>query len=176
MQDDLRAVRAQYKEFFDPIIRELKAAGEGPRTLNVMPEGNDRGFESQKFAPLCFNFGFWSANTRDRHRPFVYLWIRIPDPIGSKRVFDHLKRREAAINRDLALRDPSFEVNQWNPTTRSPHPQARHYRFIGMLLEHGTIHDPRERLDEIRDWMLAFYPALKGAMEPHLEEIVHELG
>ena len=67
----------------------------------------------------------------------------------------------------------TFDLNQWSEHTALPNPKAD-YCTVGMQSD-GAIHDPLARRDEIRDWMLAFYPALKDAMDPHLEEIVHKL-
>ena len=169
-QQDTAELRKRYKDFFDPIIRSLKAAGEGPRTLNVIPEGNDRGFESQKFAPLCFNFGFWGPNNGDRHRPYVYLWIRESDGRRSRQIFEQLRADQKAMEEELRRVDPRFKLNRWSDTTGSSNPKAKHYRSVGMMID-GTINDPQQRLDEIRDWMLAFYPVLKDVMERRLEKI-----
>ena len=173
-QDELKVARSQYKAFFAPIIRELRAGGESGERVNVMPEeDNDRGFES-RFPPLCFNLGFWGPNNGERHRPYVYLYIRESDGRRSRQIFDRLRNRHEAIERELRQINPSFELNQWSPTTGSPNPRAANYRSVGMMI-HGTINDPPEKLNEISNWMLAFYPALKTTMDPHLEEILRDL-
>ena len=166
---------AKYEAFFAPIVEQLQAGGETGKLLNLMRsrDCNDRGFES-RFPPLCFNLGFWGPNNGERHRPYVYLYIREPDGRRSRQIFDRLRNRHEAIERELRQINPSFELNQWSPTTGSPNPRATNYRSVGMMI-HGTINDPPEKLNEISNWMLAFYPALKTTMDPHLEEILRDL-
>ena len=153
-------------------FRELKAAGESGKLVNVMPEGNDRGFES-RFPPLCFNFGFWGPNNGDRHRAYVYLYIREPKRPRAEEIFERLTLHETAMNAELRKTDPSFMLNQWSPHTGSPNPQAD-YCSVGMQID-GTVDDPPEKLAEIRAWMLAFYPALKRVMDPNIEEVLRSL-
>lgn len=166
---------AKYEAFFAPIVEQLRTGGESGRLLKVMQgaDCNDRGFES-RFPPLCFNFGFWGPNGGDRHRPYVYLYIREPDRARAVQILELLQLRKDQLTATLRQIDPTFDLNQWSERTASPNSKAN-YCTVGMQID-GTINDPPERLDKISQWMLAFYPALKDAMEPHLEEIVHELG
>ena len=166
---------AKYEAFFAPIVDALRQSGETGKLLKLMQSAdcNDRGFEWQKFEPLCLNFGFWGPNNGDRHRPYVYLYIHEPDRQRAEQIFEQLRLREDQLNSALREVNPAFELTQWSLHTGSPNPQAD-YCSVGMMIN-GTIDDPQEKLDEIRDWMLAFYPALKSVLEPHLEEILSDL-
>ena len=167
---------AKHEAFFAPIVEQLRAGGESGKLLNVMRRAdcNDRGFKS-RFPSLCFNFGFWGPNRGDRNSAYVYLYIQETDGWRSQQIYEQLFHRRESIERDLRQANPSFELNRWSETTGSSNPATEHYRSVGMMIR-GTIDDPPEKLREISEWMLAFYPALKDAMEPHLEEIVHDLG
>lgn len=164
--EQMKEVRALHAAFFEPIIRELQRAETGSPVNATQQEGNDRGFES-RFPPLCFNFGFWGRQPEERDRAQVYLWICEDNPRATQ-IFDELLMHQEAMNDELRQIDPSFELNWWSTFTGSSRRPT--YRAVGMQID-GTIDDPQERLDEIRDWILAFYPALKSVMEPRLESI-----
>ena len=65
--------------------------------------------------------------------------------------------------------DPAFELNWWG--TGMGWPESPYGQGIGVQIA-GTIDDPPQELERIRDWMLAFYPALKQVAEPRLEEAI----
>ena len=168
--EQMREVRALHAAFFEPIIRELQLEETGQPVYPTRQEGHDRGFES-RCPPLCFNLGFWGRKPGDRDRAQVYLWICEDDPRAAQ-IFDELLKYQEAMNDELRQIDPSFELNWWSRSTGSS--KRPTYRAIGMQID-GTIDDPQERLDEIRDWMLAFYPALKKVMGPRLADICRRL-
>ena len=169
-REQMKEVRALHAAFFEPIIRELWLEETRQPINATQQEGNDRGFKS-RFPPLCFNLGFWGRKPGDRDRAQVYLWIREEDPRAAQ-IFDELLKHQEAMNDELRQIDPSFELNWWSRFTGSS--KRPSYRAIGMQID-GMIDDPQERLDEIRDWMLAFYPALKKVMEPRLADICRRL-
>lgn len=159
-------LRALYAAFFDPIIGELKASGEEGHPARS-EEGNDRCFY-WRFPLLGFRLGFWGGAPGKRERAQVYLSILVQYPLGM-RIYDALVPHQSFLNDQLRQIDPAFQLNWWGTlmgSSRIPYDQG-----IGAQIA-GTIDDPPHELERIRDWMLAFYPALKQVMEPRLEEAI----
>lgn len=161
-------VRALYAAFFDPITREIWSSGEEYRlTYGMLEEENDRGF-TWRLPLIGFHLGFWGGVPGERDRAQVYLSMRTHYPLGL-RIYEALVPHRSFMSDQLRQIDPAFDLNWWG--TPMDWPQSPPVHGIGAQIA-GTIYDPPQELERIRDWMLAFYYALKQVMEPRLEEAI----
>lgn len=167
-QGQAQEVRALYAAFFDPITREIWSSGEEHRLIyGTLGEGNDRSF-TWRLPLVGFHLGFWGGAPGERDRAQVYLSILTHYPLGL-RIYEALVPHWSFMSDQLRQIDPAFELNWWGTPTDGP--QSPQVHGIGAQIA-GTIYDPPQELERIRDWMLAFYPALKQVMEPRLEEAI----
>ena len=85
----------------------------------------------------------------------------------TERIFDELQAKQEDIENDFksridAVPDPEWHWRRWDKFT---------FSSINIRRD-GSIDDSREKLEEIRAWMLDLLPKLKEVFDPRLEEIL----
>ena len=81
----------------------------------------------------------------------------------TKRIFDELQAKQEDIESRIdAGPDPEWHWRRWDRLTF----------FSINIRRDGSIDDSREKLEEIRAWMLDLPPKLKEVFDPRLEDIL----
>ena len=148
--------RRQYRDFFQPLVRELRQLGFTSR----IQRRYDRHYHHflSDFEGIFYSVCFVGGSAF----PYAYVHIQPRDQEAGKRIFDALKEKAAEIEVRI---DGEWE---WRRLDR------REYSNVGLKAD-GSIDDPPERLSEIRAWMLAQLPKLKEVLDPHLSRVLKEL-
>ena len=140
----------QYRDFFQPLVDELRRTGFTDRTRTYAQYYQN--FPS-RFTGIEYGACFY-------YRPNVAC-VYVSITRGDKQVFDALQRRAADIQAGI---DGELE---WRRN------DARTFSTVDLRTD-GSIDDPG-KLEEIRAWMLDQLPKLKDVLDPHLERVLKEL-
>ena len=146
----------QFRDFFQPLVDELRRKGFTDRTrayaryYQRFPPSRFKGIEYG----ACF---YYSPDVAS-----VYVSIDTEDKDFNKRVFDALEERSGEIQPQIDAEWLWRREDRWR------------FSIVGLRRD-GSIDDPQEKLEEIRDWMLKQLPELKKVLDPHLERVLKEL-
>jgi hypothetical protein len=145
----------RHYEFFQPLVEDLWNAGFTNQTT-----ARTRG--GQSFATghpgITYNVGFgWG-------KALVYIWISAGEPSKSVRIFDALLKHEAELQTEL----PGLQFDLIGQLG------GRHRVSAGMSRD-GSLNDPDDGLQEVRQWMFDNLIAIKTTFQPHLEAVMTKL-
>ena len=147
-------INERYLEFFRPLVSKLWDKGIARR--NVVRISQDQEFPSG-FDDINYHAGFWGGPSAS-----VYLWIATAESDYNKRVFDTLHAHKAEIENDFG------KPLLWDRRDRM--------RMSAVIATRkGSIDDPPETLDEIRDWMYNSLIKLKAAIHSKLEMAIERI-
>ena len=147
----------RYYDFFQPLINEMYQKG-----FSNTPR--QRWGRTGRQFPSPVHSGIWyEAYMATNHRVSVTLHIEMETPEQTKRVFDALKERQEEIESSI----PFHSKLEWDWNRFDP------YGFSCVnVWRDGSIDDPPEKLDEIRDWMLDLLPKFRQVFEPILADVL----
>ena len=154
-QSGLSPSGLQFRDFFRPLVDELRTRGFSNRTKAY---GRHYRHFSSDFKGIYYSACFVGGSTF----PYAYIHIEPQDREFGKRIFDALQETSAEIEANI---DAEWE---WRRLDR------RNYCNVGLRRD-GSIGDRSEMLEEIRAWMLEYLPKLKEVLDPHLERVLKEL-
>ena len=145
----------RHYEFFQPLVEDLWNAGFTNQTT-----ARTRG--GQSFATghpgITYNVGFgWG-------KALVHIWISAGEPSKSVRIFDALLKHEAELQTEL----PGLQFDLIGQLG------GRHRVSAGMSRD-GSLNDPDDGLQEVRQWMFDNLIAIKTTFQPHLEAVMTKL-
>ena len=146
---------AAYRAFYQPLVDELRARGlvdasrATARPYQLFPSDYDG-----------VSYGCVLMNVRGRQFASVYLWLKSDDRLA---VFDSLEQSKTEIESSLGAR------MWWNRHDRD----ASH---MGVEKDDCAITDSPEAQRATREWMLDWFPRLKGIMQPHLDDFYPQGG
>ena len=92
----------------------------------------------------------------------VHIWISTGEPSKSVRIFDALLKHEAKLQTEL----PGLQFDLIGQLG------GRHRVSAGMSRD-GSLNDPDDGLQEVRQWMFDRLIAIKTAFRPCLEDIMN---
>ncbi len=154
-QSGLSPSGLQFRDFFRPLVDELRRRGFSNRTK---AHGRHYRHFSSDFKGVYYATAFVGGSTF----PYAYIHIEHGDKEFGKRIFDALQERSPEIEASI---DAEWK---WRRLDR------RNYCCVGLRRD-GSIDDPPEKLKETRAWMLEQLPKLKEVLDPHLERVLKEL-
>ena len=146
----------QFEKFFQPLIAKM-LGGHTPFADGAIQNFNyqDRFFRSN----LNKGVGF-AASLEGKNHAWVTLHISMERKEETKRIFDELKKHRE----DIESRVPG-EKWHWRR-------YDRFYFSSVSIRRDGSIDDPPEKLEEIRNWMVASLHEFKQVFDPHLKAIL----
>lgn len=148
--------RERYRAFYQPLVDQARELGLTNKTRATAVR-YQRITQSAAGGDIRYSVRF-----RSRDRVSATLDIRTPDTERNSQILDRLQQRRAEIEADL-----EFEID-WDKPNRG---RSRGIQVHGA----GSLDDPPERQDRVRKWMLDAIVALKGALDPRLQQIVADL-
>ena len=146
----------KHRDFFRPLINELKRRDFADRVVQAW------NFKGRRFiAPFDKDSGYevyLSGNA------WVSLHVRTWDSVErSNRIFDELVAQRDEIEASIDIGPESeWKWERWDKNSFSSIDVRRD----------GTIDDPPEKLEEIREWMLDLLPKFKEVCDPLMAEIL----
>lgn len=148
---EMPATKRQYYEFFQPLVTKLIGEGFADKAVNYF-DHTGRIFPSGFDEETGYAVSFW------KNGAWVSLHIRTWDSVErNNRIFDELQKAKPEIEESL---DAEWVWHRFGP----------HSFSTISIRRDGSIDDPPEKLEEIRDWMLDQLPKLKDVLDPRLAE------
>ncbi len=138
---------ARYREFWGPLRERLSDQGIPPHTRR-----GDASSQSFKSAPPTAGIVYFLNFAGDSEAE-VQFYIDTDDITYNKRLFDELQLHQEQI--EMAV----DETLRWDRRDDNRASMIRARR-------QGSLNDPHDQLDEIRDWMVETLVNLKGAIDP----------
>ena len=149
----------EHERFFRPLVAELMRSGFSDRKPFKRFGHSDRSFHS----PIP---GVSYSVTLGESGAWVTLRIQTGDKTLTQQVFDALEADRAQIEQDFdAGPEPTWV---WNGKNRFG------WCSVSIRTE-GSVHDPLERLEATRAWMLDHLPRFKEFFDPRVSTILQEL-
>ena len=142
----------QFREFFQPLIDDLHSKGFTDKSRAL--SRSDQSFPSD--APGVT----YHASLEGDGKAWVYISAR--EPVKSS-VFRQLREVTSEIESKLQLESDIVGI-EWMTRARN----------IGVWRE-GSLNDPEDKLEEIRQWMSHYLLKFKEVFNPRMEEIIRDL-
>ena len=151
----------EYSQFYRPLVAELMAAGFSDRPPHKRWGNSGRFFRSRRNPGISYAVSLEGANAA-----FVTLHIETGDKGLTKQVFDNLEADRSQIESNIGVdRELPWHWNRHN---------RWNYSSISIRTD-GSIHDPPEKLEETRMWMLGHLAKFKAFFDPRIKNILQEL-
>ena len=157
---EMPQIQRRYHEFFQPLVTKLLGEGIADKAVNYF------GYTGRLF-PLGFDEETGYAVSFWKNGAWVSLHVRTWDSVErNKRIFDELVAKRDDVESSIdAGADSEWQWDRHDTLTFS----------TISIRKDGSIDDSREKLEEIRAWMLDLLPKLKEVFDPRLERILKEL-
>lgn len=150
----------EYERFFRPLVAELMRSGFADREPFKRFGHSDRSFHSRINRGVSYPVSIEGTNA------WVTLRIQTGDKTLTQQVFDALKADCARIEADF---DAGPEPNwYWNGKNRFG------WCSVNIRTE-GSVHDPLERVEATRAWMLDNLPRFEEFFDPLVKDILQTL-
>ena len=154
-------VRRHY-DFFQPLIDKLIRSEFAEKPPVRIFNHTDRFFRSR----LNPGVGY-KVSLEEKNDAWVTLHISADTNELTKHIFDELQAEREDIEKDLKSRIDAGPDPEWHWYRRD----SFYYSSINIRRD-GSIHDPPEKLEETRAWMLDLLPKLKEVFDPRVEDIL----
>ena len=150
----------QHYDFFQPLIAELIGMGFADKAVQRF------GHTGRLFHSRLHRGVWYGASLEGENDAWVTLLIETEDNEQTKQIFDKLQADLEQIESSIAV-DPS--------------PEWRWYRYDKYtfstisIRKDGSIHDPPEKLQETKAWMLDLLPKLREVFDPRVAKVLSGL-
>ena len=155
----------QHQDFFDPLIATLQ----GPRLLFADKAVNyfnytGRFFPSRVDPAVGYAVSFCPKNKVDHS--WVTFNICLEDKTLTKQLYDSLEAERDSVQ--FSIKDVPDSAWQWDRNDRFSFSSISMYKA-------GSIDDPPDKLEAIRQWMIEMLPKFKDVFEERVKRLLTKL-
>ena len=154
----------RYYEFFQPLMTRLLLEGFTGRDQHRALSQHYQEFFWKVGASSneTMGYGVTIEEFSGTSKASVYLWIKSKDAEWNRRVFESLKKHQDRIESEIGAEPEWDNGDTWG------------FPSVSLYID-GSIEDPPEKLEEIREWIRENLIRFRSVFNPCLETILAEL-